>query len=102
MIPYRCPICNGTGNVPGGFYNCVPGGTPTSTNTSEKCQSCINGVIYDCTVEGIDPYHTQPPDVNKVFEPLLNPMGDAEDTISVLKDIRKHLLTIIEELQTIG
>lgn len=35
----RCPICNGTGNVPGGFYNST-GGTFISNVSIEVCRSC--------------------------------------------------------------
>ena len=45
--PHRCPVCLGHGNVPGGFYACVPGGTPTSTNVSERCRACKGtGIIW--------------------------------------------------------
>lgn len=47
MIPHACPICHGTGNVPGGFYNCCPGGTPVSTVSMEKCRSCVNGMVWE-------------------------------------------------------
>jgi hypothetical protein len=47
MRPYCCPVCLGHGRVCGGFYNCVPGGTPISTNTSETCKSCNgSGIIW--------------------------------------------------------
>lgn len=46
--PHRCPVCLGTTNVPGGFYNCCPGGTPTSTNTMEKCRACYgSGIVWE-------------------------------------------------------
>lgn len=47
MLPHKCPICLGTGNVPGGFYNCCPGGYPTSANTMEPCRSCEKGIIWE-------------------------------------------------------
>lgn len=49
MIPYKCPVCNGKGQVPSGFYNVhVPGVVFTSTtNVSETCRSCGgSGIIY--------------------------------------------------------
>lgn len=48
MIPHKCPVCLGTGNVPGGFYQCCPGGTPCSANAYEPCKSCVNGVVWEC------------------------------------------------------
>lgn len=46
-IPYKCPICNGTGNVPGGFYN-SDGYNMISTTVFENCRSCDNGIIWSC------------------------------------------------------
>ena len=46
MTPHRCPVCLGTTNVPGGFYTCCPGGTPTSDSAMEKCRTCVNGVVW--------------------------------------------------------
>lgn len=47
MKPYKCPICNGTGIVPGGFYFSV-NGYCSSTNTSEMCRQCQGrGIIWD-------------------------------------------------------
>ena len=46
MKPYRCPICNGTGIVPGGFYFSV-NGYSTSTNTTEMCRQCQgSGLVW--------------------------------------------------------
>jgi hypothetical protein len=37
MQPYKCPVCDGTGKVPAGFYNEGYG----STNACpEQCQTC--------------------------------------------------------------
>lgn len=39
MIPYKCPICDGHGIVPGGFYFST-GGRSISTNSTEPCRAC--------------------------------------------------------------
>ena len=56
-IAQRCPVCLGSGNVPGGFYNVCAGragiavfpGEMTSwssTSALEKCRSCVDGLVY--------------------------------------------------------
>lgn len=46
MKPYKCPICNGTGIVPGGFYLSV-NGYCSSTQTTEMCRQCLgSGIIW--------------------------------------------------------
>lgn len=40
MLWQRCPICNGTGLVGGGFHSSALGGTGTSDHTTETCQRC--------------------------------------------------------------
>ena len=44
--PYKCPICNGNGMVPDGFYN-QTSGQWSSTGTVEKCRSCNGtGIVW--------------------------------------------------------
>lgn len=47
--PYKCPICNGTGTVPNGFYNQNLDGWYTSTTTrDETCRSCNGtGIVWE-------------------------------------------------------
>ena len=47
-IAQRCPICQGSGNVPGGFYSVCAGHTEgwTSATTMEKCRTCVDGLVY--------------------------------------------------------
>ena len=62
MKPYRCPICNGTGIVPGGFYWSVNGHS-TSTNTTEMCRQCHgSGLIW-----GIDDSYEASFTSNNIF-----------------------------------
>lgn len=54
----KCPVCEGKGIVPGGFYNSLPGCTGTTASVTEYCRSCngqgvlptvkvcMNGVTY--------------------------------------------------------
>jgi len=46
LTPHRCPICNGTGLVPNGFY--MPNGHgSTSAITPETCRSCNGtGIVW--------------------------------------------------------
>lgn len=47
MKPNKCPICNGTGLVPGGFYTSALGGTGTSSAATEQCRQCKGtGIIW--------------------------------------------------------
>lgn len=46
MIPYKCPICDGHGIVPGGFYSST-GGRSISTNSTEPCRACGGtGIVW--------------------------------------------------------
>jgi len=46
MHAERCPVCEGTGIVPGGFYNTTnPYDGWTSSISSETCRSC-GGIGY--------------------------------------------------------
>lgn len=57
MKPYKCPICEGRGIVPGGFYNTtVSGGYSVSTNTTEQCRSCMGSGIMWGTEENPNSY----------------------------------------------
>lgn len=49
MVPNKCPICQGSGNVPGGFYDSTPGHveTWTSNRSIDKCKACYgSGIIW--------------------------------------------------------
>lgn len=56
MEPYKCPICNGTGIVPGGFYLSVNGHS-SSNRTTEMCRQCQgSGIVWgieDCDREDL-------------------------------------------------
>jgi len=45
VTPYKCPICNGTGKVPSGFYTSTSGIT-TSNDLTEPCKSCVKGIVW--------------------------------------------------------
>lgn len=46
MKPCRCPVCDGRGSVPAGFYE-GPNGVGTTATSAEPCRSCSGqGVIY--------------------------------------------------------
>ena len=48
FMQQKCPICEGHGNVPGGFYNALPGCPWSSTTVSEPCRNCTgSGVVYN-------------------------------------------------------
>ena len=47
LIQQKCPICDGHGIVPGGFYDSVAGEITTSTVSSEICRNCGGlGVVH--------------------------------------------------------
>jgi len=47
-IAQRCPVCQGNGNVPGGFYDICAGQMTSwsSSSAMEKCRSCVDGLVY--------------------------------------------------------
>ncbi len=48
MKPYKCPVCEGKGMVPGGFYDILPNNTTLSYPAPVSCRSCGGtGVIWD-------------------------------------------------------
>jgi hypothetical protein len=91
----KCPICNGCGLVPGGFYNSLQGHITEwiAGSSSEICRACNGvGIITQYRIDG---------EGQKVS---LKPIdtSDKEDSLTVLKEIRVHLVTIIEEIQRIA
>ena len=46
--PHRCPLCNGTGFVPAGFYSAIGVNSFPTTNTApEQCRSCSGlGILW--------------------------------------------------------
>lgn len=45
--PYRCPVCNGRGFVPGGFYSSTSDVWITGTLATEVCRTCQGkGVVW--------------------------------------------------------
>lgn len=56
LKPYRCPICNGCGTVPSGFYDMYPLTYGCSSNPTEKCRACDGtGIIYGKLSYGFEP-----------------------------------------------
>ena len=46
-IPNRCPVCNGTGTVPYGFYLHLPSIDTTTVSSYETCRQCRGeGLIW--------------------------------------------------------
>jgi hypothetical protein len=44
MKPFCCPVCQGRGTVPGGFYSCFGGSTSI---TAEPCRPCSGtGIVW--------------------------------------------------------
>lgn len=44
--PHKCPVCDGRGFVPGGFYGTTTGNWSTGSTATEACRSCVNGIIW--------------------------------------------------------
>ncbi len=47
LAPHLCPVCNGNGLVPNGFYMQTSGHWLTSSITPEACRSCGGtGIVW--------------------------------------------------------
>ena len=47
LAPHRCPVCNGSGLVPNGFYMQTGGHWPTTSTIPETCRSCGGtGIVW--------------------------------------------------------
>lgn len=47
LAPHRCPVCNGNGLVPNGFYMQTSGNWSTTNITPEMCRSCSGvGIVW--------------------------------------------------------
>jgi len=44
-VPHRCPVCNGRGHVPNGFYGTTNDEWTTSSLTPDVCKTCNGGGI---------------------------------------------------------
>ena len=60
-IPHKCPICEGNGKVPNGFYRQTSGEWCTADATPEMCLSCMGtGIVWgkdEPHLKATDSYH---------------------------------------------
>lgn len=75
--PFKCPVCNGSTIVPGGFYS---GNTSGTCSFTEKCQTCDNGIVWGDDGESGAPVAretepTQPPVSTWVQPPYVTTSG---------------------------
>lgn len=46
--PHRCPVCDGKGHVPPGFYDVVPGIPMSNDLGLDRCKSCAGaGIVWE-------------------------------------------------------
>lgn len=46
--PHSCPVCNGTGKVPAGFYDLHNTDHSTTPTTPETCRTCNGeGIVWN-------------------------------------------------------
>jgi DnaJ-class molecular chaperone len=47
IVQQKCPICEGRGNVEGGFYNSIPNCPTMALEALEMCRNCKgSGVVH--------------------------------------------------------
>ena len=46
LIPFRCPICEGRGTVPHGFYDRTEGASSTEPEPGRKCEGTGTINVY--------------------------------------------------------
>ncbi len=45
--PHKCPICDGKGTVPNGFYNSTNNTYSTNSTATETCKTCHgSGIVW--------------------------------------------------------
>ncbi len=48
QTPHRCPVCNGRGIVPNGWYSTTEQSWTTTSTTPDQCRSCSGtGVLWE-------------------------------------------------------
>ena len=54
--PFKCPVCEGKGIVPNGFYDAIGVNTWTTSDvTPETCRTCNgSGIIWGEDIEEVD------------------------------------------------
>jgi len=54
-IPHKCPVCNGQGLVPNGYYSVIGVASYSTTNaTPEQCRSCNGtGIVWEQKEGGV-------------------------------------------------
>lgn len=63
LVPFRCPVCEGKGIVPQGFYDNITGMGSWGCAITEKCRACDGkGIIYSFALDPVWPIaqQTQP------------------------------------------
>ena len=77
--PYLCPVCQGHGTVPVGFYSMT---TLSSNVVPDKCRTCQGlGIIWDYTDLSPGPgYHWIGPYICQDIQKTIPPKGTVVNT----------------------
>lgn len=56
-IPHKCPVCEGRGTVPHGFYNSVHYSCTVTAANRETCKTCWGlGIVWEPAREILQPW----------------------------------------------
>lgn len=86
MTPHRCPVCDGVGMKPPGFYDLLP--CSTTSASPEQCRTCYGrGIVWE---PGLSEQMATDPGFLKACEQGLKDIEAGR--VSLAEDVERRLL----------